>query len=112
MGFRPGRSTIDNIHIVIQIFEKRHEYNINLHNLFIDLSQAFDAVNRDKLFEYLEYYQTPPNLIKLIKITFQDTTAKVKFSNAMTELKEIKSGVREGYPLSTLLFSIVIDVII
>jgi hypothetical protein len=78
MGFRPGRSTIDNIHIVRQISEKCYEYNINLHNLFIDFSQAFDAVNRDKFFEYLEYYQTPPKLIKLINITLQDTTAKLK----------------------------------
>jgi hypothetical protein len=112
MGFRPGRSTIDNIHIVRQIFEKCYEYNINLHNLFIDFSQAFDEVNRDKLCEYLEYYQTPPKLIKLIKIALQDTTANVRINNEMTELIEIKYGVRQGDPLSTLLFSIVIDVII
>jgi hypothetical protein len=53
MGFRPGRSTIDNIHIVRQIFEKCYEYNINLHNLFIDFSQALDAVNRDKYLNIL-----------------------------------------------------------
>jgi hypothetical protein len=112
MGFWPGRSTTDNIHIVRQILEERYEYNINLHNLFIDFSQAFDAVNRDKLFEYLEYYQTPPKLIKLLNITLQDTTTKVKINNEMTELIEIKSGVRQGDPLCTLLFNIVIDVII
>jgi hypothetical protein len=112
MGSQPGRWTIDNIHIVRQIFEKCYEYNINLHNLFIDFSQAFDAVNRDTLFEYLEYYQTPPKLIELIKITLQDTTAKVKINNEVTELIEMKSGVRQDDPLSTLLFSIVIDVII
>ena len=112
MGFRPGRSKIDSIHIVRQIFEKCYEYNINLHNLFIDFSQAFDAVNRDKLFEYLEYYQTPPKLIKLIKITLQDTTAKVKINNEIIELIETRSGVRQSDPLSTLLFSIVINVVI
>jgi hypothetical protein len=73
MGFWPGRSTIDNIHIV---FEKCYKYNINLHNLFIDFSQAFDAVNRDKLFEYLEYYQTPPKLIKVNKNNFAKYNSK------------------------------------
>jgi hypothetical protein len=112
MGFWLGRSATDNVPIVRQIFEKCFKYIINLHNMFIDFSQAFDAVNRDKLFEYHEYYQTSPKLIKLIKITLQDTTTKVKINNEMTELIEIKSGIRQDDPLSTLLFSIVIDIII
>jgi len=45
MGFRPNRSTIDNIFIVRQIYEKFHEHNIYVHNIFMDFSQAFDTVN-------------------------------------------------------------------
>jgi hypothetical protein len=47
MGFRPNRSTIDNIFIVRQIYEKCYEYNIDLCSIFIDFSQAFDTINRD-----------------------------------------------------------------
>jgi len=36
MGFRTDRSTIDNIFILRQIHEKCHEYNIELHNVFIE----------------------------------------------------------------------------
>ena len=36
MGFRPDRSTIDNIFILRQIYEKCHKYNIELHNVFIE----------------------------------------------------------------------------
>jgi len=36
MGFRPNRPIIDNIFIVRQIYEKCYEYNIDLHNIFID----------------------------------------------------------------------------
>jgi hypothetical protein len=48
-GFTPNRSTVDNIFIVRQIYEKCHAYNIDLHNIFIDFSQAFDTVNRDAI---------------------------------------------------------------
>jgi len=40
MEFRPNRSTIDDIFIVRQIYKKYHEYNIDLHNIFIDFSQV------------------------------------------------------------------------
>jgi len=46
IGFGPNRSTTDNTFIVRQIYEKCHEYNIDLHNIFMDFSQVFDIVNR------------------------------------------------------------------
>ena len=51
-GFRPSRSTLDNIFIVRQTFEICHEYNINLHNIFVDYLQAFDSINRNKERQY------------------------------------------------------------
>jgi hypothetical protein len=49
MGFWPNRSTIDNIFIVRQIIEKCHEFNIEIHNVFIAYTQKFDSVYRDKI---------------------------------------------------------------
>jgi len=37
--FRPNRSNLDNIFIIRQTFEKRHEYNIDLYNIFVDYLQ-------------------------------------------------------------------------
>jgi hypothetical protein len=42
-GFRQGHSTTDHISAIIQILERPHEYNISLHQLYIDLKQAFDS---------------------------------------------------------------------
>ena len=112
MGFRPNRSTIDNIFIVRQIYKKCHEYNIDLHNIFIDFSQAFDTVNRDAIYNSLTEYNIPDKLIKLIKLTMQRTKVKVKVNNSYSEWFETKTCVRQGDTLSSLIFSVVLDSVI
>ena len=46
--------------------EKCHEFNIELHNVFIVYAQAFDSVYRDKIIKCLNNYEVPSKLIKLI----------------------------------------------
>jgi len=73
MGFRPNRSTIDDNFMVWQIFEKCHEYNIELHNIFVDYSQAFDFIKSNKITECLIKYEVPKKLIKLIGLTLTNS---------------------------------------
>jgi len=112
MGFRPNRSTIDNIHIVRLKYEKWYEYNIDLHNIFIDFSQAFDTVHRDAIYNSLIKHNVPDKLKKLIKLTMQRTRMKVKVNNSYSERFETKAGVRQGDLLSALLFSVGLDSVI
>jgi sorting nexin-29 len=93
MSFRPNRSTIDNIFIIRQIYEKCHEHNTELHNAFVDFMQAFDSVNRPMIPECLKQYKVPRKLIKLVQATLQQTRVKVKINNVMTEQFEITSRV-------------------
>jgi len=57
MDFRTNRSTIDNTFMVRQILEKCYECNIELHNIFVDYSKAFESVNRNKIIECLIKYE-------------------------------------------------------
>jgi hypothetical protein len=109
MGFK---STIDNIFIVRQIYEKCYEYSIDLHNIFIDFSYAFDTVSRDAIHNSLIRYKVPYKLIRLIKLTLQQTKMKVKIINNYTEWFETKPGAKQGDPLSAVLFSLVLDTVI
>jgi hypothetical protein len=52
-------------------------YGVDLHILFVDYKQAFDSINR-KMIQALEYFAIPPKLINLVKMTLDQTTAKVK----------------------------------
>jgi hypothetical protein len=58
-GFRPNRSTIDQIFVMRQTMEKRYEYNTDLHMLFIDFRQTFDSIYRNQSFMALESYGIP-----------------------------------------------------
>ena len=93
-------STIDNLFIVRQIIEKCHEFNIELHNLFIDYTQTFDTVFRDKIFKSLNNYGVPSKLMKLVAKTLQDTRARVKINHNYTENFKILTGVKQGDPVS------------
>ncbi|KAJ4435957.1 hypothetical protein ANN_18580 [Periplaneta americana] len=48
-GFRFGRSCSDNIFTIKRIIDKRREYNLPIHIIFIDFEEAFDRVKREKL---------------------------------------------------------------
>lgn len=112
MRFRANISTIDNIFIVRQIFEKCHEFKIELHNIFVDYSQAFDSVSRNKIIDCLREYEVPMKLIKLINLTLIETIARVKINDNISEFFNVRTGVKQGDPLSATLFSLVVDYIL
>ena len=47
-GIRSSRSIIDNILMKRQIIEKCYEYNIDIHNMFIDYTHIFDSIKKNK----------------------------------------------------------------
>jgi len=111
-GFRANRSTIDNIFMIRQIIEKCYEYNIDIHNIFIDYTHAFDSIKRNKILDPLIQYKIPPRLIRLVKLTLENTMAKVKVNNLYTTEFKVESGIKQGNPLSPTLFNLVIDTLL
>jgi len=73
MGFCPNRYHVDNIFIVRQIFEKSYEHNIDLYNIHVDYTHAFESVHRNKIIERLMKFEVPDKLIKLIVLTLTHT---------------------------------------
>jgi hypothetical protein len=98
--------------MVRQIVEKCNEHNTDIHNILIDYTHAFDSVKRNKTTECLFQYRIPVKLIRLIKLTLEKTSAKVKINNKFTEEFQVQYGVKQGDPLSATLFSMVTDVIL
>jgi len=53
-GFIKGKSTTDHIFTIRQALEKYYEFGKEVHLCFVDFSQAYDSINRNKLWRTLE----------------------------------------------------------
>lgn len=105
-GFRPGRSTVDMIFAMRQLQEKCIEQNMPLFSVFIDLTKAFDTVNREALWTVLERIGCPPKFISMIRLFHDGMTGQVLSSGNVTEAFAISNGVKQGCVLAPVLFNV------
>nr|VZI35813.1 unnamed protein product [Spirometra erinaceieuropaei] len=71
---------------------------------FIDFSAAFDSVDRQSLWRIMVLNAVPANIIAMIKAYYRSTTAGILVRNNLSQSFGIKSGVRQGCILSSILF--------
>ena len=108
-GFRQNRSTSDMIFAARQTLEKCREQNRQLHMCFIDLSKAFDTVDRTMLWEILRRSGCPNKFVRLIRLIHDGMEARVKVGNLESESFGVSRGVKQGCVLAPVLFNIYIS---
>lgn len=111
-GFRKNRATTDQIFTLKQVLTTCYEYEIPVHMLFVDFERAYDSVIRQELINALYDLQIPGKLIKLIGMTLSQTVNAVRVNGNVSQEFEVNKGLRQGDPLSTLLFNMVLEIII
>lgn len=111
-GFHSGRSMIDMIFTARQLVEKSIEQQSPLCVAFIDITKAFDSVDRNTLINILETMKCPPNLLEIIKSFHTDTKTIVQVENCKIPAFSVKTGVRQGCVMAPLLFIIYMQIII
>jgi hypothetical protein len=75
----------------------------------IDLSKAFDKVNRYALFVKLMKRKLPIKLLKVLELLFSTAVTCVKFNGNVSKFFSLLAGVRQGGVLSPVLFAVFID---
>uniref|UniRef100_A0A5F8H1G2 RNA-directed DNA polymerase n=1 Tax=Monodelphis domestica TaxID=13616 RepID=A0A5F8H1G2_MONDO len=105
-GFRPDRSTIDMVFMMRQMQEKCLEQNLSLYIVFIDLTKAFNTVNKDALWVILSKLGCPAKFIKLIQLFHVDMTGEVLSGGETSDRFNISNGVKQGCILAPVLFNL------
>ena len=105
-GFRKERSTTDMIFVARLLQEKCREQHKHLYAAFVDLTKAFDTVNRNMLWSILAKCGCPPKFVAVIKEFHSGMTARVVVDGVKSEPFEVSVGVKQGCVLAPLLFNI------
>ena len=105
-GFRPERGTSDMVFALRLLQEKCSLQGQDLYLLFIDLTKAFDTVNREGLWLILEKAGCPKHFVHIICSFHENMKASVREGSEKSPSFGVTSGTKQGCVLAPTLFSI------
>ena len=93
------------------ICEKQIEHSKNVYRCFIDYSKAFDCVDFELMWRTLLSFGIQKYIVECLKDLYQNQTAEVETAVGRTGPLSVQRGVRQGCPLSPMLFNLYSELI-
>lgn len=111
-GFRSGRGTVDMVFALRQVQEKAREQNSDLYMVFIDLTKAFDTVNREALWKVLQKLGLPDIMIQVIISLHFGMKGSVRVGGEISETFNVTNGTKQGCVMAPVLFALFFSVML
>ena len=103
-GFLPGRYIGENIRLVLDMIDFTNTTNLPGLIFLADFEKAFDKLEWDFLFQTLHFFGFGQDFITWIKVMYSDIKSCVLNNGHTSEFFSLHRGLRQGCPLSPLLF--------
>ena len=108
-GFRKSRSCEDHAFVLSSIIDHRKSEGSSTYAAFIDLSKAFDCINRSLLGYKLLANKINGQFYHAVFALYKETESCVQVNNMTTQWFGTLQGVRQGDNLSPTLFNIYLN---
>lgn len=108
-GFMPGRHIEDQTDLIQLLINKCELTKDNGAIVFLDQEKAYDKIRHDYLWKVLDHLNFPTSFIKAVKATYKNAYTQVLINGILGTPFKITRGVRQGDPLSCLLFNLAIE---
>lgn len=105
----PKRSIFDNLFLLRDIITVAKMHNLDIGFLSLDQEKAFDRVDHQYLFKTLEAFGFGPYFVSLIKLLYKEIYSMLSLNGSLTRPFSVSRGIRQGCPLSGLLYAISIE---
>ncbi len=106
-----GRRIDHNIHMVRDLIEMANKNDETAAFIFLDQEKAFDRVNHKFLFKTMEAFGIGENFINWVRSIYSNASSMVTINGFFSERIPLKRGVRQGCPLSALLYVLIIEIL-
>ena len=111
-GYKPNVSTVDALLSFVDDIYTAFDGGECAIGVFLDLSKAFDSLNRDILFRKLEYYGIRNTELLWFKSYFAERKQCVKYKNIKSNTLDTMYGVPQGSIVGPILYIIFMNDII
>lgn len=111
-GFVQSPGCSENLMIFDTILEQAKRERKQLAVAFIDVAKAFDTVSHDHIVDVLRRRGLDDHVIGIIQDSYRACHTSIEVEGAVTPEIAIQTGVKQGDPMSPLLFNLAIDPLI
>ncbi len=109
---RPSEGCYEHTFILQSLVLDAKRHNKNLCMAWLDLRNAFGSVSHDVILVTLSHLGVPDSVVNLIKNIYTNASTEVRTSAGVTPGIPIKAGVKQGCPLSPILFNLCVEIIL
>ena len=102
----PNRQIFNNHLNILSAINYTNDFNQPLAILQIDFYKVFDSISYEYILVTASKLGIPDTLLNWIRIFLSDLTAQLNLNGSLSDPISVKCGIRQGCPLSMLLFLI------
>ena len=108
-AFRQGDGIAENTEILKNVIKTAKAGPRDLYIAFLDVRKAFDSVSHGSLILAAQRAGCPSPLLAYIKHIYAHGRTRLKIGGRLSEPISVAQGVKQGDPLSCILFNLVVD---